>query len=95
MAKLTTFDIVDSLDSEEAINEYISQVFEDGDSGEIIRALGHVARARGMTNVAATAGVGRESLYKALFPGAKPRFDTILRVIRALGIRLQANPRIT
>lgn len=56
----------------------------------MLRALGHVAKAKGMATVAARAGLGRESLYKALVPGAKPRFDTILKVFKALGVRLQA-----
>jgi probable addiction module antidote protein len=60
---------------------------DDGDSDETIRALGHIARA-GMTRVAEETGLGRESLYKALSPGALPRFDTILKVTRALGLKL-------
>ena len=76
------------LDSPEAITEYLNQVLADGDIDELLRALGHVARARGMTQVALDAGLGRESLYKALAPGAKPRAETLFRVIRALGVRL-------
>ncbi|MDR0209107.1 MAG: putative addiction module antidote protein [Pseudomonas putida] len=90
--KLIPFDMATLLDSDEAISEYLSQVLVDGDSDEIIRALGHIARARGMSAIAANSGLGRESLYKALTPGAKPRFDTILRVVRALGIDLFAQP---
>ena len=78
------------LDSDETISEYLSQVLEDGDSDELIRALGYIARARGMTQVAERSGLGRENLYKALAPGAKPRFDTVLKVIRALDVRLHA-----
>jgi probable addiction module antidote protein len=84
--KTVPFDMVKLLDSEEAIQEYFSQVIEDGDSDEIIRALGYIARARGMADLAAKTGLGRESLYKTFAPGAKPRFDTILKVIRALGL---------
>jgi probable addiction module antidote protein len=87
--KLIPFDMTEELDSEEAIAEYLRQVFEDGDSDEIIRALGHVARARGMAQLAKDSGLGRENLYNALKPGAKPRFDTILRVCRALGVSLE------
>ncbi|EKT4523325.1 addiction module antidote protein [Pseudomonas juntendi] len=90
--KLIPFDMATLLDSDEAISEYLSQVLADGDSDEIIRALGHIARARGMSKIAADSGLGRESLYKALTPGAKPRFDTVLRVVRALGIDLLARP---
>ncbi|MCL2872441.1 MAG: putative addiction module antidote protein [Betaproteobacteria bacterium] len=68
------------------IQEYFSQVLEDGDSDEILDALGVIARARGMADLAAKTGLGRESLYKTFAPGAKPRFDTILKVIRALGL---------
>jgi len=90
--KLIPFDMATLLDSDEAISEYLSQVLADGDTDEIIRALGHIARARGMSQIAAESGLGRESLYKALTSGAKPRFDTVLKVIRALGIDLSAQP---
>jgi len=90
--KSIPFDMADLLSSDEAISEYLSQVLSDGDTEEIIRALGHIARARGMTNIATESGLGRESLYKALSPGAKPRFDTVLRVIRALGVDLLVQP---
>jgi probable addiction module antidote protein len=86
--KTTRFDVVDYLDSEEAIQEYFAQVMEEGDSDEIIRALGYIARARGMAQLARDTGLGRESLYKALAPNAMPRFDTILKVSRALGLKL-------
>lgn len=90
--KFVPFDIADELDSDDAVAEYLRQVFADGDSDEIIRALGHVARSRGMTKLAIDSGLGRENLYSALRPGSKPRFDTILRVCRALGIDLIATP---
>jgi probable addiction module antidote protein len=70
------------------IHEYFAQVMQDGDSEEIIRALGHIAHARGITELAAKTGLGRESLYKIFAPGAKPRFDTVLKVIRALELRI-------
>ena len=82
------FDLADYLDSDEAITEYLSQVLADGDADELLRALGHIAKAKGMTRVARVAGLGRESLYKTLAPGAKPRFDTIQRILAALGLRL-------
>ncbi|MGD0959171.1 MAG: addiction module antidote protein [Methylomonas sp.] len=78
------------LESDETISEYLSQVLEKGDSDELIRALGYFAKAKGMALIAKESGFGRESLYKALSPGAKPRFDTILKVIKALGIKLHA-----
>jgi probable addiction module antidote protein len=80
------------LGSDEMISEYLTQVLEDGDSDELIRALGYIAKAKGMAMVAKESGLGRESLYKALTPGAKPRFDTILKVIKALGIKLHVEP---
>ncbi|MFK0311606.1 addiction module antidote protein [Pseudomonas sp. NPDC090233] len=92
--KLVAFDMAALLDSDEAFSEYLSQVLADGDTDEIIRALGHIARARGMTQIATFSGLGRESLYKALTPGAKPRFESVLKVIRALGIDLSAHPHM-
>lgn len=86
--KLIRFDMAAQLDSPAAICEYLNQVLADGDIDELIRAIGHIARARGMTQVAKDAGLGRESLYKALTPGAKPRADTLLKVIRVMGLRL-------
>lgn len=86
--KLKAFDITLHLDSEEAIAEYLSQVLEEGDNDELIRALGHIAKAKGMANVAKKSGLGRESLYKALSDGSQPRFDTIFKVINALGLKI-------
>lgn len=90
---LTNFDVAALLDSDEAISEYLSQVLADGDYEEFLRAIGYVLKARGMTQVAKTSGMGRESLYKAFAPGAKPRFETVLKVMHALGINLYAQPR--
>ncbi len=86
--KTTRFDMADYLDSDEAIQEYFRQVMEDGDPDEVIRALGHIARARGMAQLAKDTGLGRESLYKTLSEGSKPRFETIMRVTKALGLTL-------
>ena len=82
------FDITNYLTDEAAIQEYFRQVLADGDSDEIVRALGHIARARGIAKLAADTGLGRESLYKTFAEGSHPRFDTILRVSRALGVPL-------
>ncbi|MBQ9240772.1 MAG: putative addiction module antidote protein [Duodenibacillus sp.] len=82
------FDITNYLTDEDSIQEYFRQVLADGDSEEIVRALGHIARARGMAQLAADTGLGRESLYKTFAEGSHPRFDTILRVSRALGVPL-------
>jgi probable addiction module antidote protein len=89
---ITEFDLAVLLDSEEAISEYLSQVLADGDTDELIRAVGHVAKARGMAQIARDSGLGRASLYKAFAPGAKPRFDTVVKVMRAMGVELVAHP---
>lgn len=91
MQKIKAFDITRHLDSEEAMAEYLSQVLEDGDNAELIRALGHIAKAKGMATVAKDSGLGRESLYKALSEGSQPRFDTITKVINALGLKMSVH----
>lgn len=90
--KLHPFDAARYLDSEEAIAEYMTAVLEADDPDLLLLALGDVARAKGMAQVAKDAGLGRESLYKALTPGAKPRFDTVIKVARALGVKFTAHP---
>lgn len=74
------------------IAEYLNQALASGDTDLLLADIGDVARARGMAQVAQQAGLGRESLYKALTAGAKPRFDTIFKVLNALGVRMQAHP---
>ncbi|MFK5975976.1 MAG: putative addiction module antidote protein [Sulfurovum sp.] len=93
--ELIPFDITEYLDSEEAISEYLSQVLEDGDNDEFIRAIGHIAKAKGMAQIAKDTGLGRESLYKAFRANAKPRFDTVMRVMNSLQIQLSASPKIS
>ncbi len=93
--KLIPFDITEYLDSEEAISEYLSQVLEDGDNDEFIRAIGHIAKAKGMAQIAEDTGLGRESLYKAFRANAKPRFDTVMRVMNSLQIQLSASPKFS
>ena len=87
---LTDFDIADYLDNKEAISEYLSQVLAEGDTDELLRALGHIARAKGMTEVAKKTGLGRESLYKTFRAGTQPKFETIVKVLDAFGVRLKA-----
>jgi probable addiction module antidote protein len=87
---LPEFDMANYLDNDAAIIEYLSQVLADGDASELAQALGHIAKARGMTQIAKDAGIGRESLYKALRADAHPRFDTVHRVCKALGVKLVA-----
>ena len=90
--KLHAFDATRYLGSDEAVAEYMAAVMETEDPDLLLLALADLARARGMAQVAKDAGLGRESLYKALTPGAKPRFDTVVKVARALGVQLTARP---
>ena len=90
VTNLPDFDMASQLRDENDIAEYLSMVLEEGDSDELVRAIGYVAKARGMTQIAKETGLGRESLYKSLSAGAKPRFETILLVLRALNIDLKA-----
>jgi probable addiction module antidote protein len=84
------FDITEMLQDDESIAEYLTLVMEDGDPALLAATLGDIARARGMTQIAKDAGIGREALYKALRPDASPRFDTVARVCKALGVKLVA-----
>ena len=86
------FDITEMLQDDESIAEYLTLVMEDGDPALLAATLGDIARARGMTQIAKDAGIGREALYKALRPDASPRFDTVARVCKALGVKLVAQP---
>jgi probable addiction module antidote protein len=90
--KTQPFDAATYLDSDEATAEYLTAALETGDASFIADALGVVARAKGMTQIAKDAGLGRESLYKALREGANPELSTVLRVVEALGLRLSATP---
>ena len=92
MTKFAPFDAADYLDDEETIGEYLTAALEDANPDVFLAAVRDVARARGMAQLAKDAGIGRESLYKALTPGAKPRYDTLLKLIHALGIKLTASP---
>jgi probable addiction module antidote protein len=84
------FDAADYLENEEVIAEYLSAALEDKNPDVFLVAVADVAKARGMTQLARDTGLGRESLYKALTPGAKPRYDTVLKLVRALGVELHA-----
>lgn len=89
--KLIPFDASRYLTDDEAVAEYMNAVLEADDPDLLLLALGDIARARGMAQIAKETGLGRESLYKALTPGAKPRFDTVLKVARALGVTFSAH----
>ncbi len=86
--KISDFDFSEYLDNEEIIAEYLNAVLEDGDSSLLLASIGDIAKARGMSKIALDTGLGRESLYKALNADAKPRFDTILKVLQALGVNI-------
>lgn len=89
---LPVFDTAAYLDSEATIAAYLTDILEANDAGLLAAALGDIARARGMTEIARSAGLTREALYKALRPGSEPRFDTVSRVCLALGVRLVVQP---
>lgn len=93
--KLIPFDAADYLDSEETIAEYLTAIMEEDDPDLLLAAIGDVAKAHGMAQIARDTGLGRESLYKALQPGAKPRFDTVMKVMKALGVKLHVEPAHT
>ena len=90
-AQTRPWDAVDYLETEEDIVAYLEAALDEGEPALIAAALGDIARAKGMTIVAADAGLGRESLYKALSPDGNPEFATVLKVMRALGLRLHAS----
>ncbi len=92
MKKLKPFDAADYLDNEIVIAEYLNAALEDENPDVFLVAISDVAKARGMSKLAKDAGLGRESLYKALSPGAKPRYDTIIKLLRALGVDLHTSP---
>ena len=94
MAKTKTrpYDAAEHLETEDDIIAYLEAALEDGDPAVIVHAIGNIARARGMSQIARDAGLGRESLYKALSPEGNPEFATVLKVVKALGIRLHAEP---
>jgi probable addiction module antidote protein len=86
--KLSQFDASAFLDNDEVIAEYLTAALEDENPDVFLAAIGNVAKARGISEIARNTGLGRESLYKALTPGAKPRYDTVLKVLHSLGVKL-------
>ena len=86
--KIKEFDPSAYLDNDEVIAEYLSAALEDGNPDVFLAAIGNVAKSRGMTAIADSTGLGRESLYKAFAPGAKPRYDTVLKVLQSFGVKL-------
>ena len=89
--KTTKFDIADYLDDNKMVADYLNTVLEDGDASDVIAAIGHIAKAIGMTKIAEETGLSRPSLYKALNQDSKPQFDTIFKVLKAVGGQLHIN----
>jgi probable addiction module antidote protein len=88
MVKVSKFDVVDYLDNEALMAEYLAAAMEDPNPDVFLAALSDVAKARGIAQLAKDTGLGRESIYKSIAPGAKPRFDTIMKITKALGVPL-------
>lgn len=86
------FDIADYLDSKEMIAAYLNETLENGTDEDVVIAIGHVAKAIGMSKIAEETGLSRPSLYKALSDGAKPQFATIMKVLKAIGGQIQVTP---
>lgn len=89
------FDIADYLDNNEMIAEYLNTVLEKGNEADIVTAIGHIAKAIGMTKIAEETGMSRPSLYKALSEGSKPQFSTIMKVLKAVGGQIHIHPLTT
>ncbi|WP_310441148.1 addiction module antidote protein [Sulfurimonas sp.] len=90
-AEVTNFDITQYLDNNEVIAEYLSQILADGDMDELLEAIGNIAKAKGMSQIAKETGLGRESLYKTFHKGTKPKFDTIMKIMNSLGVKIQVS----
>lgn len=88
MTMVRPFDAADYLDTEETIAEYLTAALEDENPAVFFTAVADVAKARGMAALAARTGLDREGLYHALTPGAKPPYDTILKVLHGLGVKI-------
>jgi len=94
MAKTKTrpYDAAENLETPEDMAAYLEAALEDGEPAIVLKTLGVIARARGMSQIARETGLGRESLYKALSSEGNPEFATVLKVVRALGLKLHAEP---
>ncbi|MEA1913860.1 MAG: addiction module antidote protein [Campylobacterota bacterium] len=89
--EITQFDIAQYLDDKEVIAEYLSQILEDGNIDELLEALGNIAKAKGMSQIAKDTGLGRESLYKTFHKGTKPKFDTIMKIMDSFGVKMKVS----
>jgi probable addiction module antidote protein len=93
MPKTTKFDVADYLDNPEIIQDYLNEALATKDEKYIAKAIGTVARAKGMTDIAAATGLGRESLYKSLGGETKPEFGTVQKVLDAMDFELEVKPK--
>ena len=89
--EITQFDIAQYLDDKEVIAEYLSQILVNGDIDELLEALGNIAKAKGMSQIAKDTGLGRESLYKTFHKGTKPKFDIIMKIIDSFGVKMKVS----
>jgi probable addiction module antidote protein len=87
--EITDFDIVEYIDNKEVIAEYLSQIIAEGDLDELLEALGNIAKAKGISQIANETELGRESLYKTFQKGTKPRFDTIMKILSSFGVKMR------
>ncbi len=94
MAKTRNFEADEYLETPEDIANFLNEALETGDASFVARAIGIAARARGMTDVARETGMSRENLYRSLSGESRPEFETIIRVLGALGVQLEAKPRV-
>ncbi len=91
--EITNFDVAQYLDDKDVIAEYLSQILDDGNIDELLIALGNIAKAKGMTQIAKDTGLCRESLYKTFNPKSKPKFDTIMKVMDSFGVKIQISSK--
>src|SRR3990172_1555136 len=91
--KTRPWDVAEHLETDEDMAAYLEAALEEGDPALVAAALGDIARAKGIAQIARETGLGRESLYKALSPEGNPEFATVLKVVQALGLRLHASIR--
>ena len=93
MTNVTSFDVSEYLDSPELIAEYLNVTIETGDNKLLFKAIGDIAKAKGMSNLAKETGLGRESLYKSLSTEGSPKFSTIAKVANSLGLEIDFKPK--
>lgn len=86
--KFSKFEVYEFLDNGELIAGYLEEVLKENDPALLLSALSDIAKAKGMGSIAEKSGLGRESMYKALRPGARPRFETIMKILRAMELQL-------